>query len=447
MAYTGHTPQEASKLLEAIGVSEFESLLAGIPKELRLTSPIAIPPGQSEMEVRRLFHQAEQGNYDPRNTPSFLGGGLYDHDIPAIVDHMLLRSEFYTAYTPYQAEVAQGTLMTIYEFQTMVCELTGMEVANASMYDAGSAAAEAVLLAAGATGRRKILVAGSLHPHYQAILRTYGVPPGLDFVEVGGEGPLVKNQLERHLDGETAALLIQQPNYFGLIEAIPPLAEAVHAKGGLLVVSVDPVCMALLEAPGRLGADIVVGEAQSLGSPPNFGGPACGFFAGKKEQIRRLPGRIVGETVDADGRRGFVLTLQTREQHIRRERATSNICTNNNLVALGVTIALATLGPKGLRRMAELSLQKAHYLEESLTLLPGVERDPGGAFVHEFALRLPRPAHEVIETMHRNAGILAGIDLGRVRPEWRDRLLVAVTEKRSREEMDSLTAAMKEVLA
>jgi glycine dehydrogenase subunit 1 len=329
----------------------------------------------------------------------------------------------------------------------MICELTGMEVANASMYDAGSAAAEAALLASGATGRKKVLLARTLHPHHRDIIATYGTPPGLEFVEVGGQGPLGVADLAGNLDEETAALVLQQPNFFGLIETINPLAEAVHKKGALLVVSADPVCLALLEAPGKQGADLVVGEGQSLGNPPAFGGPACGLFACTKNLIRRMPGRIVAETVDADGNRGFVLTLQTREQHIRREKATSNICTNNNLVALGVTVTLALLGPKGLRRMAELSLQKAHYLEEKLAKIPGVERDPPGSFVHEFVVRLPRRASEVIAEIYRESGILAGIDLGRFDSTWRDRILIAVTEKRTREEIDALSAAVAGALA
>ncbi|MBD3161421.1 MAG: aminomethyl-transferring glycine dehydrogenase subunit GcvPA [Candidatus Eisenbacteria bacterium] len=447
MLYVGHTPQEEEHLLRTIGVKRFEDLIASIPESMRLKKPIAIPAGESEIEVRRLFQESERRNYDPRVVPSFLGGGIYDHVIPSVVNHIQLRSEFYTAYTPYQAEVAQGTLMTIFEFQTMICELTGMEVANASMYDAGSAAAEAVLLASGATGRRRILVARSLHPHHRAILETYGRPSGLEFVDVGGEEALTPDELRDVLDGETAALLVQQPSYLGAVESLGPLADAVHDQGGLLVVSADPVPLALLEAPGKQGADVVVGEGQSLGNPPSYGGPAAGFFATTMKLVRRLPGRLVGETVDADGRRGFVLTLQTREQHIRREKATSNICTNNNLIALGFTVTLALLGPRGLRKMAEQSLQKAHYLEERLAPLPGIRRQPEGAFFREFCLRLPVPASEAIAKIYAEAGILAGIDLGRVHRDWQDRLLVAVTEKRTREELDAYVEAMRRVVS
>ncbi len=356
MPYTGHSEGEERELLRAIGVSSFDELVQAVPETLRRRKPLDIPPGQTEMELRRLFLDAARRNYDPQTTPSFLGGGLYDHDIPAVVRHMTLRSEYYTAYTPYQAEVSQGTLMTIYEFQTMVCELTGCDVANASMYDAGSAAAEAALLAAHATGRNKILVSGSFHPHHRSILETYGRSPGLHFVDVDGPRALTPADFKGKIDAETAAVLIQQPNFFGGIESIAPLAAEAHAHQALLIVSADPVALALLEAPGRLGADIVVGEGQNLGNPVSYGGPACGLFACKRDLIRRLPGRLVAETVDADGRRGFVLTLQTREQHIRREKATSNICTNNNLVALGMTIALSLLGPAGLREMANLCL-------------------------------------------------------------------------------------------
>jgi glycine dehydrogenase subunit 1 len=442
MPYTGHSREEERELLRAIGVERFEDLIDAVPGALRMARPLDIPPGQSEMEVRRLFLDLARRNYDPLSTPSFLGAGLYDHDIPSVVRHMTLRSEFYTAYTPYQAEVAQGTLMTIFEFQTMVSELTGCDVANASMYDGGSAAAEAALLAAAATGRSKILVASSFHSHHRSILETYGRPPGLQFVDVGSDRPLTAADLAGKIDRETAGVLVQQPNFMGGIESVAPLADAAHAEGALLIASADPVALALLEPPGRLGADLVVGEGQNLGNPPSFGGPACGLFACKRDLIRRLPGRLVAETVDADGRRGFVLTLQTREQHIRREKATSNICTNNNLVALGMTISLALLGPHGLREMANLCLQKAHYLEGGLTSIEGVRRDPGGPFFHEFCLRLPRRASEVIGKIHKDAGILAGCDLGRIKPEWSDRLLVAVTEKRTREEMDAFIAAM-----
>ncbi|MBM3288367.1 MAG: aminomethyl-transferring glycine dehydrogenase subunit GcvPA [Candidatus Eisenbacteria bacterium] len=447
MPYTGYGSQEEKELLRSIGVERFEDLVTALPESLRLKGPVDVPPGQTELELRRLFNEAALANYDPNLTPSFLGGGLYDHDIPAVVQHMQLRSEFYTAYTPYQPEVAQGTLMTIFEFQSMVCDLTGLDVANASMYDAGSAAAEAALLAAAATGRDRILVAGTLHPHHREILKTYGLPPGLRFVDVGGEEPLRPADLAPHIDGETAALVLQQPNFFGSIESIGPLAEAVHAKGALLIVEADPVALALLAPPGELGADIVVGEGQSLGSPPSYGGPACGLFACTRALIRRLPGRLVAETVDRDGRRGFVLTLQTREQHIRREKATSNICTNNNLVALAFTITLAMLGPAGLKEMASLSLQKAHYLERALAAIPGVKRSPGGPFFREFALTLPRPAGEVIDAIYRDARILAGIDLGRLVPGGSNRLLVAVTEKRTRQEMDLFASALERSLA
>ena len=446
MPTTGHSPLEEARLLEEIGVASFEDLIAAIPSDLRLREPVAIPAGESELELRRLFLEAEKGNYDPERTPSFLGGGLYDHDIPAMVGHMQLRSEFYTAYTPYQAEVSQGTLMTIFEFQTMVCELTGLDVANASMYDAGSAAAEAALLAAGVTGRSRILAARGLHPHHRAILETYGKAPGLEFIDVGTGAALAPSDLEGTLDEQSAALIVQQPDFFGLIASIAPLAEAAHAAGALLIVSADPVCLALLEAPGKLGADIVVGEGQTLGSPPNYGGPAAGLFACSRALIRKLPGRLVAETVDVEGRRGFVLTLQTREQHIRREKATSNICTNNNLVAFGFTVALARLGPAGLRRMAVQSLQKAHYLERALTSLPGVRREPPGPFFLEFAVHLPRPAATVIAEVYRREGLLAGIDLGRFDPSWTNRMLVAVTEKRTRGEIDRLVAAVERAL-
>jgi glycine dehydrogenase subunit 1 len=455
--YVGHGPAEERDMLRAIGVASFEDLLAGIPKSARQRTPVDIPPGMSEEELRRLFHSLGARNYDPEKVPSFLGAGLYDHLIPAAIRQLTLRSEFYTAYTPYQAEVAQGTLATIYEFQSILCELTGMDVANASVYDGGSAAAEAALLASSTTGRQRVLVSAGLHPHARQVMETYADGPGLELVTVplAAEGRTDLAALRIALGasgsggnaadgsagggsvaGGTAALVLQNPNFFGIVEDAAPLVEAAHGAGALAVISADLVSLGLLESPGVLGADIAVGEAQSCGNPPQYGGPLCGYFAAKKELVRRMPGRLVAEGKDQDGHRGFVLTLQTREQHIRRDKATSNICTNNNLVALGVTIYFTLLGPEGLRETADQCLQKAHYLEAKLVAIPGVRRVHAGPFFQEFAIELPVPAGPMVARMLRDEGILAGLDLARIDAKRTRQLLVAVTEKRTRAELD-----------
>jgi glycine dehydrogenase subunit 1 len=456
--YVGHGPTEERDLLRAIGVSCFEDLLVGIPETARQRAPVDIPPGMSEEELRRLFRGLGARNYDPEKVPSFLGAGLYDHLIPAAIRQLTLRSEFYTAYTPYQAEVAQGTLATIYEFQSILCELTGMDVANASVYDGGSAAAEAVLLASSVTGRNRVLVSAALHPHARQVMETYADGPGLDLVTVplGADGRTDLAALRALIDGSTAggsaaggnvaALVLQNPNFFGIVEDAGPLVEATHAAGALAVISADLVSLGLLESPGALGADITVGEAQSCGNPPQYGGPLCGYFAAKKELVRRMPGRLVAEANDQDGHRGFVLTLQTREQHIRRDKATSNICTNNNLMALGVTIYFALLGPEGLRETADQCLQKAHYLEEKLAAIPGVRRVHAGPFFQEFAVELPVPAGPVVARMLRDEGILAGLDLGRIDAGRARQLLVAVTEKRTRAELDRYAEVLTKTL-
>jgi glycine dehydrogenase subunit 1 len=451
--YVGHGPAEERDMLRAIGVSSFEDLLVGVPATARQRDPVDIPPGMSEEELRRLFRGLGARNYDPEKVPSFLGAGLYDHLIPAAIRQLTLRSEFYTAYTPYQAEVAQGTLATIYEFQSILCELTGMDVANASVYDGGSAAAEAMLLASSATGRNRVLVSAGLHPHARQVMETYADGPGLELVTVplAADGRTDLAALHAAVDGSgapgnsaggtaaggnAAALVLQNPNFFGIVEEAGPLVQAAHGAGALAVISADLVSLGLLESPGAVGADIAVGEAQSCGNPPQYGGPLCGYFAARKELVRRMPGRLVAEGKDQDGHRGFVLTLQTREQHIRRDKATSNICTNNNLVALGVTVYFTLLGPEGLRETADQCLQKAHYLEAKLAAIPGVRRVHAGPFFQEFAIELPVPAGPVVARMLRDEGILAGLDLGRIDAGRTRQLLVAVTEKRTRPELD-----------
>jgi glycine dehydrogenase subunit 1 len=441
--YVGHGPDGEREMLRAIGVSSFEELLKGVPASARLKEPTPIPRGQSEEELRRVFSVLGNRNYNAVTTPSFLGAGLYDHIIPAAIRQLTLRSEFYTAYTPYQPEVAQGTLASVFEFQSVMAELTGMDVANASVYDGCSAAAEAALLAASATGRTRVLVAAGVHPYTRQVMDTYTSGPGLRLETVPmRDGVTDLDALKQALGDDVAAVVLQNPNFFGGLEDLKPCCEAVRAAGALAVVSANLLSLGLLEPPGGLGADIVVAEAQCFGNPPSYGGPLCGVFAARRELVRRLPGRLVAETRDADGHRGFVLTLQTREQHIRREKATSNICTNNNLVALGVTMYFTLLGPRGVREAAWQSVQKAHHLEYELTRIPHVSRVHPAPFFHEFALELPRPAGEVVDRILLRDHIVAGLDLGRFDPAWSNRLLIAGTEKRTAEEMERLRRAV-----
>jgi glycine dehydrogenase subunit 1 len=433
MSFVGLTREEEQRMLQAIGVEGFGELLGEVPAAVRLDQPPEVPGPLSEIELRRLLGSWAEENH-ARGAASFQGGGIYDHWIPAAVDALAGRSEFLTAYTPYQPEVAQGTLTAIFEFQSMMAELTGCDVANASMYDGATATAEAALLARRQTGRRRVVVAGMLHPHTLAVLRTYLDPAEVVSVEDAG-GLASVPAVQAALGADAACLVYQQPNFFGLLEDAAALHEATHAAGALAIAVCDPVALALLEPPGRTGADLVVGEAQSLGSPMSFGGPLLGYFAARRALLRALPGRLVAETVDRQGRRGFVLTLQTREQHIRREKATSNICTNEGLMALRATIHLGLLGRLGMREVAELCVQKSHHAARLAAAIPGYRLTFAAPFFREFVLSCPVEARRVIEA-GVESGVRPGINLGRFRPEWRDRLLVAVTELRSADEIE-----------
>ncbi len=445
MSYVPHSPDDVRRMLDVIGVESVEDLFAQIPQEYRLDRPLDLPPPLSEWETARELTGKAAAN---EALVCFAGGGIYDHYVPAAVDMILRRSEFYTAYTPYQPEVSQGTLQAIYEFQSLICELTGLDVANASMYDGASATAEAMLMARAVTrgARNAVAVAGSLHPHYRRVLETYNGSVGLEIrtVPYGEDGRLDQDALRAAVRDDTAAVIVQSPNFFGVIEDWSAAADIAHAAGALLVAVFDPVSLALLRSPGECGADIAVGEGQGLGNAMSVGGPGLGLFACRQQFVRHMPGRIAGATVDQDGRRGFVLTLQTREQHIRREKATSNICTNQALNALAATLCLALVGKQGLRRMAEASLRGAHYAFERLTALDGIEpMFPNGPFFKEFSLRTERPARELVDAARKH-GLLAGIALDRFQDVLpvRDGLLVAVTEKRSKEEIDLLVSAL-----
>ena len=444
MSFVPHSDADRAEMLAAAGISSVEELYSGIPSGIRLTEPQNLPGALSEWEAVRLLD-----SYASENRPllSFAGAGIYDHHVPAAVDHLIRRSEFYTAYTPYQPEVAQGTLQSIYEFQTMVCELTGMEVANASMYDGASATAEAVLVALSATRRNRVVVAGALHPHYGRVMDTYLAGKETEIVRapIGLDGRVAAASVAEALDDDTAALIVQNPNFYGLIEDVEPLAEAAHERGALLIVAVsDPLGLVLLKTPGECGADLVASEGQPFGNAPSFGGPVVGLFAATGKLIRKMPGRIVGATTDMEGRRGYVLTLQTREQQIRREKATSNICTNQGLNALAATIHLALVGREGLREVALVSVQNAHYAQAALADA-GVEPVfPDTPFFREFAIRTGRPGREVVRD-GMEKGLLAGVYLSRMPGlDVEDGLLLAFTEKHRRDDIDRLVAFLSE---
>ncbi len=442
MSYVGRSDAERRHMLECIGVADLEELLHEIPAAARLARPLALGPSMSEIEQRRELARLAARNAAAAGLPSFLGGGMYDHYVPASVPRLITRSEFLTAYTPYQPEVAQGTLTAIFEFQSMVAELVGMEVANASLYDGASALAEACLVARAHTGRGTVVVAGALHPLAARVLRTVVGGEELRFLPSSG-GVLEPAAASGGVGQDVAAVVVPYPNFFGLVDgAIPELVARAHAAGALVVATVDPIAMARLAPPGEWGADLCVAEGQPLGIWPSFGGPALGLFAARKELVRRLPGRLVGETVDARGRRGYVLTLQTREQHIRREKATSNICTNQGLMALAATVHLALLGKAGLIEVADLCFQKTHYAAQLAVERAGVRLAYDGPFFREFVLELPVPAAAACR-IGLERGLLVGVDLGRFDRAWERHLLVAVTEKRTRQEIE----AWAEVLA
>jgi glycine dehydrogenase subunit 1 len=447
MRYIGTTSAQRAEMLRTIGVGDIEALLERIPSKARLGRELALPPALAEGELVGHLRALAGQNAHGDDYVSFLGAGAYDHAVPSVINHLLLRSEFFTAYTPYQPEASQGTLRTIFEYQTMICELTGMDVTNASIYDGGSALAEAALMAHSVTERDQIVVSGALSPLARRVVATYCAGPRLPIKTVPwADGVTDLEALRRAVSGKTACVMVQYPNFFGALEDLDAMAALAHERGALLVVSVDPIALGVLRPPGEAGADIVVGEGQGLGNHLAFGGPYLGLFACRKELIRRMPGRLVGATVDREGRRGFVLTLQTREQHIRREKATSNICTNVALVALGATIYLALMGKEGLRTVATLSTSKAHYAAEALSRAPGVGLRFGAPYFKEFALRLPKSPDRVLRAL-RKRRILGGVALGQFDRQLRDTILVAVTERRTRAEIDAYAEALASVVA
>ncbi|MBX6312602.1 MAG: aminomethyl-transferring glycine dehydrogenase subunit GcvPA [Isosphaeraceae bacterium] len=447
MAYILNTPDDVRDMLAAIGLESLDQLFDLIPAEFRLDRPLAIPPALPELELTRHVSDLAARNQGADSRPCFLGGGCYDHFIPAVVDHLAARGEFYTAYTPYQAEASQGTLQAIFEYQTLITQLTGLDVSNASLYDGGSAVAEAMLMALTITRRfGRIVAAGSVHPEYRQIAQTYLANLEPELVTVPARGGRVEpDELAAAITEDTAAVILQYPNFFGQLEEVEALVEAAHRQGALAIVSVDPISLGLLRRPDTYGADIVVAEGQSLGNYLAYGGPYLGIMACREAYVRKMPGRIVGQTTDRRGRRCWVLTLQTREQHIRREKATSNICTNQGLLALRASIYLAAMGPRGLRQVAELSTRKAHYAAEQLAQVDGLSLAFEGPFFKEFVLRSRKDPAQVLAEVGR-LGYHGGIALGRWYPDLADGILVAVTEKRTKEEIDGLAAAYRRAI-
>ncbi len=437
MVYTPHTPEDRLAMLEAIGVRELEDLLGSIPEELRLGKPLDLPEPLSEMEAVGLLRGIAARNGDLDEYVSFLGAGIYDHHIPAAVSHITSRPEFATAYTPYQPEVSQGTLTAIFEYQTMICELTGMDVSNASVYDGGSAVAEAAIMSlALGKKRNRILISEGVHAFYRGVTRTYLAGQDVSVEEVGLSGGLTDiDRLEDLAGDDTAAVIVQSPNFMGSIEDFRAVGELAGRCGAVFIAVVDPISLGILKPPGEFGAGIVIGEGQALGNAPSFGGPLFGFFACREDYKRHLPGRLVGRTVDADGKRGFVLTLQTREQHIRREKATSNICTNQALNALAATVYMSLMGREGLRETALLCLKKAHYAKKEITALEGFSTPWNVPTFKEFPVRTPVDPGEIITRLEKEK-ILAGVDAACFDRDMEGILLVAVTERRTKREID-----------
>jgi glycine dehydrogenase subunit 1 len=440
LRYIPNSPEERSEMLEAIGLKSAGELFKSIPDNLLLRQPLNTPAALSESELLTRFEQIAARN-NGANRMSFLGGGAYSHYIPTIVDHILSRSEFFTAYTPYQPEISQGTLQTIFEFQTLVCQLTGMEVANASMYDGSTGLAEAVLMAERVTRRSKVVSATSVHPQYLEVVNTYVQHAGinLELVSFDEQTGQCGTALASSIDDQTAAIVVQSPNFFGCIEDLKALADAAHAKGALLIVAItEAISLGLLKAPGDCGADIVVAEGQSFGVPLSFGGPYLGLFATREKYARQIPGRLVGEAYDKEGRRGFVLTLATREQHIRREKATSNICTNEGLIALAATVYLETMGRKGIQEVAYQCSQKAHYAAKQIAALPGFSVPFSGPIFNEFVVRSPQNARELLSRLASENAIDGGLPLSRFIKDRPSDFLVCVTETNTRGQIDAL---------
>ncbi|HHW27809.1 MAG TPA: aminomethyl-transferring glycine dehydrogenase subunit GcvPA [Firmicutes bacterium] len=442
MNFIPNTKKDREEMLETIGVSSVEELFSDIPESLRLKGQMNLPPAMSEYEVAKHLRELSEKN-TAQDFATFIGAGSYDHYVPSVVRHVLGRSEFYTAYTPYQPEVSQAVLQSIFEYQTMICELTGMDAANASMYDGPSAAAEAVTIASGLLRKKKALVSRTVHPETREVTRTYAKGHDIDVAEIHmSNGVTCLDSLKELLTNDVASVVIQQPNFFGNLEPVDKISEMVKAAGATLIVSVNPMTLGVLRPPGEYGAEIVVGEGQVFGNPMAFGGPYLGIFAVASKYLRRMPGRLVGMTNDVRGQRGFVLTLQTREQHIRRDKATSNICSNEALNALAATVYLSWLGKEGIKELGQHCVKKAHYLADRISKIKGYSLAWDAPFFNEFAVKCPVCPHKIVDAL-KEKKILAGYPLGDAYPELKDHLLIAVTEKRTKKEMDELLAGLE----
>ncbi|MBI3989384.1 MAG: aminomethyl-transferring glycine dehydrogenase subunit GcvPA [candidate division NC10 bacterium] len=448
MHYIPNTDADCERMLQAIGVPSVEDLFADIPRKMRLRRALDLPPPMSEAELTRHLRSLADKNADVDRYPCFLGAGAYNHFIPAAISHLISRGEFLTSYTPYQPEVAQGTLQAIYEYQTLICQLTGMEVANASMYEGASSLAEAVLMAHRLNGRSQVLISRAVHPEYRQVVKTYTGRLGLQLHELPftDKGATDLRKAKAFLSQETCCLVLQNPNFFGTVEMLEDFAEAAKAKGTFFIVAItEPISLGLLKPPGEVGADIVVGEGQAFGNHVSFGGPYLGLFATKEAYVRSMPGRLSGQTVDRDGKVGYVLTLSTREQHIRREKATSNICTNEGLLALAATIFLSLLGKQGLRELALQNLWKADFAREAIAGVKGYALRFRGPIFNEFVVQVEKRTPSEVNKALLKQGIIGGFELGRFYPELADCLLFTVTEQNSRGEIEALAEALGEI--
>lgn len=445
-SYLPHTVEDKRKMLDFLNLQSTDDLFNDIPREILLNRSLDLPDAMSELSLERHMSRLAGKNQDTSKLVSFLGAGSYEHYIPSVVDSLVSRSEFYTSYTPYQPEISQGMLQAIFEYQTMVSEIMGTEIANASMYDGPTALAETGIVACSHTRRNRLLVARSVNPEYRKVLATYAAGQSIEIVEIPeNQGNIQIETLKNLLDSSVAGVILQYPNYFGTLDDIRSIAEMAHSQEALLIVVTYPIAMGLLTPPGQLGADMVIAEGQSLGNAMQYGGPYLGILTARKDLMRKLPGRMVGQTKDTDGRRGFVLTLQAREQHIRRDKASSNICSNQALNALAATIYLSYMGPQGLRDVAYQCHQKAAYLRSRLKSLSGVEVLTGEKFFHEFVIRLNRSADEVEKAMLEK-GFLPGVRLENEYEDMKNCWLIAVTEMRTKDELDGYISALQEVL-
>ena len=442
--YIPHTPEDEKIMMDSIGINSVDELFADIPKDVAFNKDLDLPLAMSELEVTNRLNELANKNCSISDNVCFLGAGAYDHYIPTIIDHIISRSEFYTSYTPYQPEISQGTLQYLFEYQTLMSELTGLPIANASLYDGGTAIAEASLMACSVAKKNKIVVSETVNPQAREILKTYAHIQDIELVEVAmKDGITDMEDLENKMDDEVGAVIIQSPNFFGIVEDIKASADLVHkSKKAAIIASVDPISLGILKRPGDLGIDIVVGEAQALGIPLSFGGPYLGFIATTEKYLRKLPGRIVGETTDLDGKRSFVLTLTAREQHIRREKATSNICSNQGLNTLAATVYMVTLGKEGLREVAMQSTKKAHYALEKLEQSGKYKRVFDKPFFKEFAVSSDIDADKIIKDL-KSENIIGGYHLGIDYPELKNSILYAVTEKRTKDEIDKLSSVLE----